>query len=630
VLGKLRLRRTSLFWKYTVVLAAVVAGALIVSGGIQAWFTYRSNRDDLELIQQKEAQLAGLRIDQFIGEATRDLSSTLPAQSLDSRPRPSAEWSTEFARLLRQNAAIAEAGYSDQSGSEQVRQVRGAATSATVSGAHSRATDDAFLKAKSGQTGYGPLYFQKVGASFVPYMTIAIAEPEPRTGVVTAELNLSYVWQIVGPLRIGKAGKAYVVDATGRLVADPDLALAASKADLSTLPQVKAALTAALTTPPASSAPVTAKNTTGTDVLTTYYPVNPPNWFVFVEQPQSEAFSSLYDSLWRSAALLAGGLVLAAIVSFAFAQRWVRPVRALQLGAARIAGGDLHTRIDLRTGDELEALGAEFNTMAAHLRESYATLEAKVEERTRELEEANDQLEVASRHKSEFLANMSHELRTPLNAIIGYSELLSEECTDLGDEGYLPDLARINTAARHQLTLINDILDLSKIEAGRMTIFPEDFEVIALLDGVKSMVAPMVEKNGNVLVIECPADAGTMHADATKVRQALFNLLSNAAKFTEGGTITLSVSHTLSPHPSVLFAVRDTGIGMTEEQMGRLFEAFSQAEASTASKYGGTGLGLALSREFCRLMGGDITVESVAGQGSTFTIALPRAVNAVV
>jgi signal transduction histidine kinase len=244
-----------------------------------------------------------------------------------------------------------------------------------------------------------------------------------------------------------------------------------------------------------------------------------------------------------------------------------------------------------------------------------------------EIQEKSAQLEVASRHKSEFLASMSHELRTPLNAIIGYAELLAEECTDLGDEGYLPDLARINTAARHQLTLINDILDLSKIEAGRMTIFPEDFEVIALLDGVKSMVAPMVEKNGNVLVIECPADAGVMHADQTKVRQALFNLLSNAAKFTEGGTITLSVSHTLSPHPSVLFAVRDTGIGMTEEQMGRLFEAFSQAEASTASKYGGTGLGLALSREFCRLMGGDITVESIPGTGSTFTIALPRVVD---
>jgi signal transduction histidine kinase len=240
-----------------------------------------------------------------------------------------------------------------------------------------------------------------------------------------------------------------------------------------------------------------------------------------------------------------------------------------------------------------------------------------------EIQEKSAELEIASRHKSEFLASMSHELRTPLNAIIGYSELLAEECEEVGDEGYLPDLARINTAAKHQLTLINDILDLSKIEAGRMTIFAEDFDIPTLLDGVKSMVSPLVEKNGNTLVLECPPDAGAMHADATKVRQALFNLLSNAAKFTEQGTITLTVRATSD---SVSFDVTDTGIGMSEEAIGRPFEAFSQAEASTSSKYGGTGLGLALSREFCRLMGGDITVASAPGEGSTFTITLPRTV----
>jgi signal transduction histidine kinase len=240
-----------------------------------------------------------------------------------------------------------------------------------------------------------------------------------------------------------------------------------------------------------------------------------------------------------------------------------------------------------------------------------------------ELQETNEALEIASRHKSAFLASMSHELRTPLNAIIGYSELLTEEAEDLGDDAYVPDLAKINQAAKHQLMLINDILDLSKVEAGRMTIFVEEFDIAGLLDGVQAMVTPLVEKNGNVLVVECPPDAGVMSADMTKVRQGLFNLLSNAAKFTEQGTITLSVR---AADDSIAFDVTDTGIGMTEEQMGRLFEAFAQAEASTASKYGGTGLGLALSREFCRLMGGDITVASAPGKGSTFTITLPRTV----
>jgi GAF domain-containing protein/DNA-binding response OmpR family regulator len=243
-----------------------------------------------------------------------------------------------------------------------------------------------------------------------------------------------------------------------------------------------------------------------------------------------------------------------------------------------------------------------------------------------ELQNRTQELEVASKHRSQFLANMSHELRTPLNAIIGYAELLEEECTDLADDGYLPDLGRIQSAARHLLTLINDILDLSRVEAGRMTLYIEDFEISALVDEVQAIVAPLMEKNGNTLVVESPESPGTMRADVTKVRQALFNILSNAAKFTEQGTVTVRVARPPAAgedEPFVEFAVADTGIGMTEEQMGRLFSAFSQADASTTRRYGGTGLGLAISREFCRLMGGDITVVSAAGRGSTFTVRLP-------
>jgi len=241
-----------------------------------------------------------------------------------------------------------------------------------------------------------------------------------------------------------------------------------------------------------------------------------------------------------------------------------------------------------------------------------------------ELQEANGQLAEASRHKSQFLANMSHELRTPLNAIIGYSEMLQEEAEDLGSETFLPDLQRINAAGKHLLGLINDILDLSKIEAGRMDLFVETFEVGQLVRDVAAIAQPLIEKNSNTLVVECPGDMDSMHADLTKVRQTLFNLLSNAAKFTDHGTITLSVAR--EPDDWIKFAVSDTGIGMTEEQLGRLFAAFSQAETSTQRKYGGTGLGLAISRHFCRLMGGDLTVTSVYGQGSTFRVRLPRVV----
>jgi signal transduction histidine kinase len=252
-----------------------------------------------------------------------------------------------------------------------------------------------------------------------------------------------------------------------------------------------------------------------------------------------------------------------------------------------------------------------------------ARLFNELQERTEELQQTNADLEVVSRHKSEFLANMSHELRTPLNAIIGYAELLQEESADLGNEDFLPDLAKIHSAGRHLLTLISGILDLAKVESGRMTMYLEDFDIRDLVRETEEIVRPLVEKNRNTFVIDCPKDIGAMHADLVKARQVLFNLLSNAAKFTEGGRVELGVSR--DPE-LVRFAVRDTGIGITPEQKDRLFEAFAQADVSTTRKYGGTGLGLALSRSFCLMMGGDITVETEAGVGSTFTVTLPAVV----
>jgi signal transduction histidine kinase len=244
-----------------------------------------------------------------------------------------------------------------------------------------------------------------------------------------------------------------------------------------------------------------------------------------------------------------------------------------------------------------------------------------------EIQDKSRQLAEASQHKSQFLANMSHELRTPLNAIIGVSEMLREDAEALKQD--LEPLDRVLGAARHLLALINDILDLSKIEAGRMELHLETFPLVPMIEDVAKTIEPMATKNGNRLVIDCPADLGTMHADQIRLRQSLLNLASNANKFTEKGTVTIAAHQGQEiGRDWITLAVTDTGIGMTPEQKGKLFQEFSQASSATASKYGGTGLGLAISKRFCQMMGGDITVASEPGRGSTFTIRLPRIVEA--
>ncbi len=462
-------------------------------------------------------------------------------------------------------------------------------------------------------------------------------------GVSGVDISLEEMRDLVKKIDIAMEGEdakhesdyAYLVSPKGKIIAHPNPAFMIGKGnagiDLATLPG-GAAISAQ------SEGSVTFRDEQGSERIAYWTTAPLTGWKVVLDVPYSTLLMPVRALAWRLGTVGGVGLLFLFGVVALVARRVAAPLGQLTHAAAELEAGQLdREKLSplLRRGDEVGDLGRGFTRMADEIRKREeslaiwnANLEKTVAERTAELktavedaEEAREQAQEASKTKSAFLANMSHELRTPMNAIIGYSEMLLEEAEDTGEKWMEPDLKKILSSAKHLLQLINDILDLSKIEAGRMTVFLEPVDVAQTAKDVAATVEPLVAKNANTFELKCPPDAGSIRTDLTKLRQTLFNLLSNASKFTEKGKITLEIKRRADG--MVSFAVTDTGIGMTPEQLGKLFGEFVQADASTTRKYGGTGLGLAISRKFCRLLGGDITVESAPGKGSTFTAILP-------
>jgi signal transduction histidine kinase len=648
-----------LFRKYALVFVGLVAGSLLLTDLIQAYLSYQDKNQSVQTAAQDSAAAAASTIERHMTETTDQLARMLKYSppSLTNQQRRE-----QYASFLRQAPSFTEIRYFDASGRFQFRASRDVPPHILVADAD--ATSRAlFAKPASDTRTYLPASFQEpctrlsyqhggdslprplveceagIGETIAPgsvadthageqvdrisnlpgsrvipepNMTIGIRDPATG-GAVIAVLSLSFIQDVVRGIRLGPTGHAYVVDSQGRAIAYPDRHRVST--DLSSLPQVRSLVAGSVT----SSAATTARDLHGKAVLTAHHGIQPFGWFVFVEQPSAEAFAPIYQSLFVTGMLLIIALIPALLLSVFFARRMVRPIQTLNAAAAQIGSGTWDRRIDIRTGDELQELAETFNRMSVRLRDSYNNLEQQVAERTHELGEAIAQLESASRHKSDFLANMSHELRTPLNAIIGFSEVLLERMfgeINAKQKEYLQDIL---SSGRHLLSLINDILDISKVEAGRMELQPGTFDLRFVLLNAVSLVRERATRQGITVELEVDQSVGAIEADERRVKQILFNLLSNALKFTpSGGRVTLTAARI---DDAVQISVRDTGIGIRGEDQDRIFEEFQQAGPGKAVE--GTGLGLALARRFVEMHGGRIWVESVVGAGSSFTFTLP-------
>ena len=600
---------------YFFISVILISAGLITSGLLEIYFRYKESQEQITLLHQEAAAAAAFKIERFIQEIESAMKAATRSREIALKGL-TPEYKFELEKLLIVARAITDVVAYDRDGIARVE----ASRLRTIARQAKRelAPQTVIQRVNKGASYFGPVYFVR-GSE--PYMAIAV--PIERfagevIGVLQVEVNLKYIWDVVSSVRVGKAGYAYLVTRSGDLIAHPDISLVLQKSNLAHLDQVKGAFQPGAS--PAKPGGFITDNLQGNKIFSSSTLIPTLDWAVIIERPVKEAYEPLYASLLRTSTLLLVGLGMALLASAFVARRVVHPLQKLREGVGRIGSGDLRFRVDLKTGDELEALGEEFNKMTAALQEAYSDLERKVAERTQELMIANQKLDEASRHKSQFLANVSHELRTPLNAIIGFTRLISRKT-----EGQIPalqteNLQKVLISSEHLLKLINGLLDLSKVEAGRMDLFVESFKIEDVVQATASTIEPMLKNSRVRLMMEIPPDIPPLKTDQEKLQQIILNLLSNAAKFTEEGEIKVSA---WQENGSLKLAVSDTGIGIEKEALKYIFEEFRQADMSSARRYGGTGLGLAIAKKFVDLLAGDIEVESEVGKGSKFTVTIP-------
>jgi signal transduction histidine kinase/CheY-like chemotaxis protein len=587
--------KRTLFWKYVVLFAAVTSASLIVNGLVDIWFTFRDHRAALFHIQKEQAISAASKITQFVKEIEGQLGWTTHL----SWDAPSTEQrELDGRRLLRQVPAIVELALLDGEGRERLRVSRQAMDRVDSNADFS--AEEKFKVALANKVFYGPVYFRR---GTEPFMTLAMAGVRREAGVSVAEVNLTHIWDVVNQIRVGSGGRAYVVDERGRLIAHPEISLVLRNTDVSDLEQVRSAR-AKLDTVEAQLA----RDLKGERVLAAHATAAPLGWLVIVELPESEANAPLNTIIVRTVVVLAGGLLLALLAALLLARLMVVPVQALAQGAARIGAGALDHRINIRTGDELEALGDQLNDMASKLQGSYATLERKVEERTQQLHEAN-------LSKSRFLAAASHDLRQPLHALNLFAAQLRSE-KDPAERERLA--ARVDTAITNMNELFNALLDISKLDAGAMRPNLSDFPVSQVLNRIGATFAPPARDKGLRLRL-VPSSAWT-RSDPILLEQILLNLVSNALRYTASGGIVVGCRRL---NDALRIDVCDSGIGIAADQQRSIFSEFYQVKAPEGSKVG-LGLGLAIVDRIAVVLDHQVDVASTLGKGSRFSVLVPR------
>ena len=594
--------RGRLFRKYVLFFAAVLCATLVANGFLDIWFSYREQKALLIRIQSEQADAVAAKISQFIKEIESQVGW---ATELPWSPATTEQRRLDALRLLRQVPAIIELAQLDSAGKERLRVSRVAMD--VIDSRVDRSNEAAFAEAVARKIYRGPVHFR---VESEPFMTLALTGARREAGVSVVEVNLTFIWDVISQIKVGERGRAYVIDEQSRLIAHPDISLVLSNSDLGHLAQVRAARACRVSTGAGVWNP--SKDIQGDRVLSAYAAVPTLGWLVFVELPVAEAYAPIYATIRRSGALLAVALVLALLASVLLARRMVAPIQALRTGAERIGSGDLAQRISIKSGDEFEALGDQFNSMALRLEESYATLERKVQERTH-------QLELANLARSRFLAVATHDLRQPLHALGLFVAQLRTRL-DAGERDQL--LERIDAAVAAMNELFKALLDISKLDAGVLTPDVSEFPIEHLLNRIETTFAAAAREKG--LRLRVVPSSAWVRSDFIMLERILLNLVSNAVRYTELGGVVVGCRRRCD---EVRIDVCDSGIGIPEEHQRNVFTEFYRLGGPDRDRAGGLGLGLAIVERLGRLLDHPVGLISQPGRGTRFSVSVPLAVS---